>query len=119
MIRLTALLFAALLAASCAGVGPEPGFRSSDPIERVRALAEAIDATDHASIPELIAMLDADDPAVRMLAIRGLERLTGESRGFRWDDPQPQRDAAIEEWVRWWRSTGAARNADTVSGAAL
>lgn len=114
MTRLATLISTTCLLAACSGVEPERGFHSSDPIQRVHALADAIETADHASIPDLIGMLDSQDPAVRMLAIRGLERLTGDNRGYAWDDPVSQRNQAISRWSEWWRSTRARSAADKV-----
>lgn len=46
-------------------------------------------------------MLDSHDPAVRLMAINGLERLTGQTLGYAYSDPEPKRTIAIDRWVRW------------------
>ncbi len=53
---------------------------------------------DKRDIPNLVRMLDSDDPTTRVLAIRTLERLTGDALGY---DPHAepyQREAMVERW---------------------
>jgi len=42
--------------------------------------------------------------------IRALERLTGQTRGYRHSDPAPVREEAIERWVLWWRTASVNSN---------
>ena len=62
-------------------------------------IERAMRTSDRSAIPKIIQQLDSDDPAVRLLAISALERLTGETRGYRYDDPRYLRDSAIHRWV--------------------
>jgi hypothetical protein len=48
-----------------------------------------------------VEQLDADDPAVRFLAITTLERLTDETFGYRYYDSPWERRAAIDRWVKY------------------
>jgi transposase InsO family protein len=57
-------------------------------------------------VPNLIRMLGSDDPLVRMTAIRTLERITGLTHGYHFAAPESEREAAIRQWVRWYRHEG-------------
>lgn len=68
---------------------------------------EAAQLQDRSAVRPLIEMLDSDDVAARMVAIRSLERITGETLGYDYAGAEPQRRAAIARWVAW-ESGGAA-----------
>ncbi len=59
------------------------------------------------AIPELIELLDKDDPEVRFQAAKGLERLTSVNMGHRPEDwRRNSREImlpAIKSWQQWWR----------------
>ncbi len=55
-------------------------------------------AGDLTATRQIVEQLDCDDPAVRILAISTLERLTGETYEYRFDDPPYLRRAAIKRW---------------------
>ena len=59
---------------------------------------------DPAAIKDLIEELDSDDPAVRYMAISALERLTGQTYGYRHYDSVMQRRDAIARWVAAYQS---------------
>lgn len=67
-------------------------------------------------------MLDAREPATRLLAIEALERLTGERFGFDYAGPVAERQAAIERWTQYVKqqdsSLGIAISARPASGEA-
>ena len=57
--------------------------------------------------PELIELLADDDPAVRISAARGLQRLTGQTQGMTpesWGDPNQDLTAGVDQWRAWWKS---------------
>lgn len=81
---------------------------NATPAERTRAAADALRAGDASKVPHLITMLGSADPADRMVASAALERLTGQTLGYHFADPQPLRSAAIERWRRWYEERGAA-----------
>ncbi len=99
---LAALL--SLVGGGCALPAREANFRSADPQERATAIARAAVANDAASIPALIESLDDPDPALRMLSIAALERITGETLGYEATAPQPERERAVRRWVEWERA---------------
>lgn len=84
--------------AACAST-PRPDFRSVEPAARNDAIVQAARRRDHAAIPDLVRMLDADDPATRLLAITTLERLTGETLGYDYAAPERDRRRAVQAWA--------------------
>lgn len=91
-------LFLPLFLAGCMPDAPA-SFDSPEPAARNRAIVHAAAARDEDKIPDLIRMLDSDDPLTRMLAIRTLQDLTGETRGYDYRDPHERRRRAIAAWL--------------------
>jgi len=85
------------------------GFDSPEPAARMEAAVDAVARNDRKAIPDIIALLDSDDPATRMVAIRSLERLTGQTLGYSHAAPKADRLKAIDRWVNWQR-----KNADSL-----
>ena len=79
----------------------EPSLAANEPEGQVLGILEATRDADASAIPQLVALLDSDDPLVRMLSIRSLERLTGRTMGYRHDLPPTERSEAVGRWVRW------------------
>lgn len=106
---------AAALALAGAGAGgcsqPElsADLGSALPQERIAGAAAAVRAGDLGAARELIVMLESSDPAVRMIGIRSLERLTGETRGYVYWAPEGEREEAVERWAGWWREQRSAQ----------
>lgn len=100
MVRTVLLLLPALLCA-CTLPQKRAGFQSVDPSERTLAIAQAARDKDPATVPELIEELDSADPAVRMMAIGALRRITGETMGYDHAAPRAERNLAIERWIAW------------------
>jgi HEAT repeat protein len=65
------------------------------------AITAAGTGEDESAIPELIRMLESTDPGARLLAIRSLERLTGQTLGYDYAAPRWARSAAVERWKTW------------------
>ncbi len=85
------------------GCTPIPkGFDSPEPAARIEAALEAADRGDRGAIPDLIGLLDSDDPATRMVGILALERLTGETLGYDYAAAEGEREAAVARWVEWY-----------------
>ncbi len=78
----------------------------------MQAAVDAAARNDRSAIPNIISLLDSDDPATRMVAIRSLERLTGQTLGYDHAAPESQRVQSIQRWVDW-----ANQNADSFSKA--
>ncbi len=96
-----AVVVAAML--SCLACQPpraaEGGFESADPASKIYAIQRAGEMRDAGAVPQLIAQLDSDDPAVRMYAIIALGKITGERKGYSPYDPPHQRMAAVDRWA--------------------
>ncbi|MGI9014449.1 MAG: hypothetical protein ACR2GY_09400 [Phycisphaerales bacterium] len=90
-----------LPATGCAQGGAKFAKGADSPIAAEQARAIARRETD---LRELIELLDSDDPVVRSLAIKELERLTGQTLGYRYDDGVAVRNAAVDRWVVWFGS---------------
>ncbi|MEE9130469.1 MAG: HEAT repeat domain-containing protein [Phycisphaerales bacterium] len=88
-----------LLLCSCGPAMTEGGFDAASPAARSYAIEQAARAGDLDAVPKIVEQLDADDPAIRMLAIDALHRLTGETYGFHHYDPPHERHDAIQRWV--------------------
>ena len=97
--------YAAILAfgsvlGSCAPSATEGDFDSPNSAAKLYAIEKAARDGDRSALSDLVEQLDSHDPAVRLMAITALERLTGETYGYRHYDPPAERNAAIERWVR-------------------
>lgn len=88
-----------LVGAGCSS--PARGFASADPGARLDAAVDAAARKDRSSIPELIKLLDSDDPAARLVAINTLHRLTGTTNGYDYAAPEAERREAVDRWVAW------------------
>lgn len=95
------------------GCGPAvtPDFNSAEPAARMDAAVIAARDGDRSKVPDLIRLLDSDDPATRLVAIRALERLTGETQGYDHAASDEHREAAIRRWEEWHRARSAGDNA--------
>lgn len=107
-------LFAAVLG-GCSLPGQKADFTSVDPQERTLAALEAARTGDRSAVPNLIEQLESEDPAERMVAIRTLESLTGQTLGYDHAASEPQRTQAIVRWKEWARSTTGQPPADPAS----
>lgn len=98
-----AVVVLALIAPGVGGCfGPAPGgFDSPEPGRRIEAAARAAERRDRTAIRPLISMLDSDDPAARLVAIRALERITGQTLGYDHAGPEHERRLAVERWMEW------------------
>jgi hypothetical protein len=90
---------------------PPPDFDSPDPGARLYAITDAARTDNKASIPALIASLDSDDPAVRMFAIRTLEKFTGQTLGYDHAAPEWERKPAVDRWINWYQSQPGSKEA--------
>lgn len=68
------------------------------------------------SARRLIEQLDHDDPAVRWRAASILESRTGQTLGYRYDDPPSIRREAVLRWVRWHESAFGTVESSTPPG---
>jgi hypothetical protein len=91
------------------------GFDAVGPARRLDAVVLAADQTDPDSLRGLIQTLDSDDPAARLLAIRALQKRTGQTLGYRYTDPPWRRAEAIQRWIAWERDLGSESPAEADS----
>jgi HEAT repeat protein len=96
-VRSFAYILLALFLASC-GPTITADFNSPEPAARNAAIVKAAEHKDKAAVPDLVRMLDSDDPATRLLAIDALERITGETLGFEASAPEMERRHAVDRW---------------------
>jgi len=97
-----------LLFASAVGVlagcheptGPKV-IASHDLDVKIPAIKRAVQHKDRTELAELVKELDDDDAAVRLYAIEGLQRLTGQDLDYRYYDDKEARKPAVERWNKW------------------
>jgi hypothetical protein len=71
---------------------------SGTPAEQARAAVRLAGRQDVESVPDLIRLLDDQDPAVRMYAIMALQDLTGQTYGYKFYASEQERAAAVQRW---------------------
>jgi hypothetical protein len=96
----------------CTPPATEGGFDAANPAAKLYAIQRAGLREDRSKIPQLVEQLDSDDPAVRLFAIEALERITGETRGYKPYDPPHRRTQAIDRWIEAYRPTDPPDSAD-------
>ena len=84
------------------------GFDSPDPTSRLVAISKAGESGARSKVPDLIEQLESNDPGARLLAIRSLERVTGETLGYHYADPWWARSNAVRRWRAWAADNGLA-----------
>ena len=105
-----------VLAAGCVPI--PKGFDSPEPAARIDAAAAAAGDSDTGKIPELIVLLDSDDPATRLIGILALERLTGQRQGYDHAAGLEERELAVVRWVEWYNENADALEAGEMIGGA-
>jgi HEAT repeat protein len=95
--RFTAAALSGLALAAC-GPTVDPSFDSPEPAARNAAIVEAVRTEDRSAVPDLVRMLESDDPATRVLAIRALERLTGRTLDYEATADELARAGAVRRW---------------------
>ncbi len=78
--------------------------RASDPATRLAAIRVIDENPDPSAIPDLIAALDSDDPAVRLMSIGTLRKITGKSFNYHFDASPTERNQAVSAWVEAWEN---------------
>lgn len=68
------------------------------PLDRARAVVAAAERHDADAIHALVNLLEDDDPGVRMYASLALERMCGETFGYRYYAPPEERAEALRRW---------------------
>jgi hypothetical protein len=95
------LASAVALSAGChEPTGPKV-IASHDLDVKIPAIKRAVQNKDRTELAELVKELDDDDAAVRLYAIEGLQRLTGQDLDYRYYDDKEARKPAVERWKKW------------------
>ena len=76
-------------------------FQNEDPKVRISAIRRAGRDKLESSEPYLVDRLSDSEAEVRMFAIVALEKITGETHGYRHYDDSASRNVAIERWRKW------------------
>jgi hypothetical protein len=85
---------------SCIGREP-PSITSNDADCLIPAIKAGVAANDRHIIPYLVNDLSSDDGAIRLYAIEGLHRMTGQDMGFVYYADDDDRKPAFERWQKW------------------
>lgn len=101
----------------CANPSEVVGFDEPDPGAQIRAIQQAAVHGDRSSIGSLIRLLASDDPAERLLSIRTLERITGETMGYDHAGTLASRREAIDRWAAWYQDEKRGGGGDKGRGA--
>ncbi|HEX4795004.1 MAG TPA: hypothetical protein VH370_14480 [Humisphaera sp.] len=95
-------ILAACAGLAMAGCGHGPRSVSDpDPADKIPAMKEAAQTHNQRAIPQMVADLDSDDPAVRLYSIDALQKLTGQTFGYRYYDDDEARKPAVAKWKQW------------------
>ena len=86
---------------ACTMPRPDKHVANPDPSGKIPAYKQAVRAKDRRAAGQMVKDLHSTDPAVRMFAIGGLRRLTGETFGYRYFDGEDERRAAVKRWEQW------------------
>lgn len=89
---------ALVLALPGCGPGLKPDFEAGFARQREMAIVEEVRKGSAADLKSIVRMLDASEPSTRMIAIDGLERLTGTTLGFDPFGTPMEREQAIQRW---------------------
>jgi hypothetical protein len=104
MLSLLAATVPASYLSGCTPSVTEGGFDSPMAASRLYAIERAVKEGDTTKIRNIIEQLESDDPAVRMMAIEALHRLTQRTYGYSHDAPLLDRRAAVQRWRRAYES---------------
>lgn len=95
----------AVLALGCTGGGTRrslaTALQSGNASERIRASVQAGRQRDMRAVPLLVERLEDSSADVRLFAIRALEKITGQTLGYRYFAPPAERAEAVRRWRDW------------------
>lgn len=98
------IVCAAAALVGCSGTTGPQTVENPDPSVKIPLEKKAIDRGDHSVVPQLIKDLRSDDAAIRMCAIDGLRKLTGQSLGYNFYEDEDAREPATRRWEQWLAS---------------
>lgn len=96
-----ALMTAATALAWGCSAAVAPSYDDPVPAARIGAIQRSAEAMDRSQCGNIIESLDDNDPSVRLAAIGALQRLTGETFGYRFNATSGERAEAISRWKDW------------------
>ena len=99
--KIVVVVIVSLAGLACSTPRPEKHVANPDPSGKIPAYKQAVRAKDRRAARQMVKDLHSTDPAVRMFAIGGLRRLTGQTFGYRYFDGEDQRRAAAGRWEQW------------------
>lgn len=105
--QLSAWVLLGLLAIGAGCQQIQTGFDSPAPTKRIDAIVGASELRDLHSLGRLIEQLESEDPAARMLAIRALEKRTGNTLGYDHAAPRWERIEAVNRWIDYYNEQAA------------
>ena len=122
-VQLMVLMFlagAAGLMSSCAAGGASlyQRLQDEDPKVRLQAVVEAGQRHDHRAVGLLVERLGDGDEDVRLFASLALERVTGQTMGYRFYDLPEARQQAIDRWRQYLLKGAATRPATGATNSA-
>jgi hypothetical protein len=104
------LVLAAASAGGCGSTRPvvraETGLKDPQIVRRMEALREVDRTKDRSLTPEVIELLDDEDPGVRLMAGAVLKDLTGHESGYEAHAGPVQREQQVRAWRAWWEREG-------------
>jgi hypothetical protein len=107
--RVVSLGMAGWLAAALVGCAGESAYvkqlRSPLPQERFQAVVWLARHGSEKAVPNLIEGLMDEDPSVRWAVFETLKDRTGETMGYRPEDPEGRRSEAAGRWKEWWEKS--------------
>ena len=96
-----AVAWSAIAAGGCAS-HVAPSWEDPTPEARIGAIERSARTGDaRRDAARLVENLASDDAAVRMAAIAALERATGSTLGYRFDDSPEDRASSVARWRAW------------------
>jgi hypothetical protein len=102
------VLAVSVVAGGCTAPRPPLVVTDPDPSVKIPAMKVAVERGDRSVVPQLVADLSSDDPAVRFYAIESLEKLTGQTFGYAYFQDDEARRPAVEKWQDWLKGQSAA-----------
>lgn len=86
---------------SCTAPQPAPNIKDPESAVKIAGIRQAADRKDRSVLPDLVAALDNDDPAVRLFAIETLEKFAGERFGYEYYYDEEVRKPSMARWQEW------------------
>ena len=75
---------------------------------KVQAMRVAAEEKDLTTAPQLVKDLESDDAAIRLYAIKALQKMSGQNFGYVYYADAEKRRPAVARWRTWVQQQGAA-----------